>query len=171
MKKILATAALMIAVSTSAFAAPVYMGVDVGQVQFASGGVESSPLATRAVVGTSIAPNVDVEGELVLGAGSDSVSVNGRSTPFQTSVGTGFGAFIRPHVELTPGVQLYGRLGVSRNTVKLSYRGETVRGSETEAAVGLGVGFAVTKQTSIVLDATRYGDTATAISIGYRTKF
>lgn len=108
-------------------------------------GVKSSPGVIDTTLGYRIKPNLAVEATLGVGAGKDDLKFNGVDTGFQVKTGVNLGVFVRPGVQLTDGVELFGRLGWQRTRATVSLDGESESDSYNDFAYGLGVNVNLTK--------------------------
>jgi opacity protein-like surface antigen len=108
----------------------------------------ASPSAIRLIVGTALHPNFAVEGMLAFGAGKDTLS----GTTEKVKLNNAFGIYVKPKMNLTAELELFGRFGYARS--KVSVGGE--KDSEGDVSYGLGLGYALSKQTSINVDYMSY---------------
>lgn len=138
-------------------------------------GVKSSPSVIDTTLGYRINPNVAVEATLGVGAGKDELSYNGVGTGYQVKAGVNLGVFVRPGVELTDGVELFGRLGWQRTRATVSLGGESESESYNDFAYGLGVNVNLTKtsylQASWTNRLSKDGLTVKGLGIAYGYRF
>jgi opacity protein-like surface antigen len=111
-------------------------------------GLKVSPGMARGIVGYEFTPNVAMEGMVGLGAGSDTAS--GTTLKLNNMVGV-FGKVQAP---LADGVNVYGRLGVARTSLKAN----GVSDSDTGLAYGVGMTYDLSKTTYLNADYTKYHD-------------
>jgi hypothetical protein len=120
-----------------------YTGLDYRQP-----GLKVSPSMVRGVVGYAFTPNLSMEGMVGLNGGSDTAS--GTTLKLDNTVGV-FGKIQAP---LADGVNLYGRLGVARTSLKAN--GTT--DADTSLAYGVGMTYDLSKTTYLNADYTKYYD-------------
>lgn len=163
MKKILATAALMIAVTTSAFAGT-YGEVSYGTATATTGGVSLNHGVVRGIVGTTITPNIAVEGHAVVGT---------ASATSLAKLDSSLGAFVKASYNITPTVGVFGRAGYVRNNWSSPFVG--ISGHDSGGAYGVGATYAVSKNSAVVLDYTQLynqgGVRGSTITAGYKLNF
>lgn len=108
-------------------------------------GSKTSPGVLDTTLGYRVHPNVAVEATLGLGAGQDDLTVNGSPTRIRAKTGVNLGVFVRPGVEVTDGVEVFGRFGWQRTRATLSWDGKSESDSDNDFAYGLGVNVNLTK--------------------------
>lgn len=127
-------------------------------------GLKVSPGMARGIVGYEFTPNVAMEGMVGLGAGSDTAS--GTTLKLNNMVGV-FGKVQAP---LADGVNVYGRLGVARTSLKAN----GVSDSDTGLAYGVGMTYDLSKTTYLNADYTKYHDRddqkleGSTVGVGFR---
>lgn len=152
---------------------------EVGYTHFhlSSGGRSSNPGMLRVLAGVEVHPHVALEGMLAWGVRSDSSQVTGFD--IETGTGHGYGVFVKPHVSVTPQLQLFGRLGWvhSKTKTKVSFGGlsSTTTSSDSDVAYGVGGTYQLSPHWDASLDAMRYydknGATADGLTAGVRYRF
>ena len=120
-----------------------YTGLD-----YKEPGLKVSPAMVRGIVGYEFSPNLAMEGMVGLNGGSDSAS--GTTLKLNNTVGV-FGKMQAP---LADGVNVYGRLGVARTSLKAN----GVSDSDTGLAYGVGMTYDLSKTTYLNADYTKYYD-------------
>lgn len=120
-----------------------YTGLD-----YKEPGLKVSPAMVRGIVGYEFSPNLAMEGMVGLNGGSDSAS--GTTLKLNNTVGV-FGKVQAP---LADGVNVYGRLGVARTSLKAN----GVSDSDTGLAYGVGMTYDLSKTTYLNADYTKYYD-------------
>lgn len=153
-----------------------YVEVGYSRLNFKSDfGVKSSPSAIDTTLGYRINPNVAIEATVGVGAGKDELIYNGVGTGYQVKTGVNLGVFARPGVELTDGIELFGRLGWQRTRATVSRGGESESDSYNDFAYGLGVNVNLTKtsylQASWMNRLSKDGLTVKGLGIAYGYRF
>lgn len=116
------------------------------------------PSLLTGVVGYRFTPNVSLEGMVGFGMGDDEVKLDGVGTGLKGKLGTSFGVFVRPSVQVSDSVELFGRLGFVRSEVKFSAPGFSQTGSDTSLAYGFGANFHLSKSSYLQANWTSYYD-------------
>ncbi len=116
------------------------------------------PALLTGLVGYRFNPNLSVEGMVGFGLGDDEVKLNGVGTGAKGKLGTSFGVFLRPSVQVSESIELFGRLGFVRSEVKVSAAGFTESGSDTGLAYGIGANFHLTKSSYLQASWTSHYD-------------
>lgn len=135
------------------------------------------PSAARLTVGNVLFNNVAVEGFVMQGLSSDSVTVDGANVDL--ALKTSYGVAIRPFVNLTDSVELYGRLGTirakSKATVSYNGQSESDTSSATHTLYGAGLAYKLTDAAKLVVDYTKLSTKndvkSSLISVGVRFAF
>lgn len=166
-KKIAAATALVIA-SSAAFAAQpntVYAGADLGRTKI--DGLPGHGTSVGAFVGYNVLPNVALEAGYrrlasitftAPGFRSD-VDLNQLSL---SAVGT---------LPLSNGFSLLGRLGYSSVEAETKVSGSRIKETDSNAIIGLGVGYAFTPAVSARLEFQKPGSDTQNVSVGLAYQF
>ena len=117
-------------------------------LEYKEPGLKVSPGMVRGVVGYEFSPNLAMEGMVGLNGGSDSAS--GTTLKLNNMVGV-FGKVQAP---LADGLNVYGRLGMARTSLKAN----GVSDSDTGLAYGVGMTYDLSKTTYLNADYTMYHD-------------
>jgi opacity protein-like surface antigen len=133
---------------------------DIGAIAFRAGGYLNQVIA--------------LEARLALGISDDTVRTSAIN-PIDIELDTALSAFIKADVPMTPFVNAYGLLGLTRGEIEASAGGFTVSESETGLSYGLGIEGEISRRTSLSIeyvqllneDAFEY----TAINVGITTRF
>lgn len=133
--------------------------------------------AARLTLGTVVTNNLAVEGFLSQGLSSDSKVISGVNVDIKAK--TGYGFAVRPFVNLTNQIELFGRIGSIRNEVEatVSANGRSLSTSDktTNTIYGAGVAYKFDKNMTAVVDYTKLSnknDTKTSmVAIGVRFNF
>jgi len=158
-------------VKTPIKTSPLYVGLSVGRSDIdaqSSTTVLKNAHPTVAIgkIGYNIIDNLAIEGRGAIGLNTQDIGFS------SSKVDNIIGAYLKPNVDVTKEVNLYGLLGYSRTK-------QTVGGSESlvtkGASYGLGANYALSKNISLVMDAVRYGNKGTEkidlYSIGFDYNF
>lgn len=107
---------------------------------------EDGPLSARArpglltgTIGYQWLPNLAVEGFVAGGVSKDEIRLNGVNTGIDADIPSAYGVFFKPGIHLGDRVELFGRVGYARTTLRLSAGGLHVDRSGGDLAYGLGV--------------------------------
>ncbi len=142
-------------------------------VKVKDSGYSLSPKVLRAIIGTEVNPNLAVEAALGTGLSDGSTQVYGVKVTGE--VDRMFGLFLRPKVNLSPDLELFGRVGMVRTKVSLSLLGRSASDSDTDIAYGVGLAYRLGKNASVVVDYMNYynedGTKATGLAFGARYQF
>jgi Outer membrane protein beta-barrel domain len=136
------------------------------------------PSVARFTLGTVVVDNLAVEGYLVQGLSSDSKKQT-DGTNVTIKFKSGYGVALRPFVKATEDLELYARIGTSRNKSDWSATngGTTESGSDTvtQSFYGLGAAYKIDKNWSAVVDYSKFAkklDTdSSMVAIGARYNF
>lgn len=101
-------------------------------------GFKSSPGLLTTTLGYRVLPQVAIEGHIGFSLGSDDLTFNGASTGVKAKIGTNYGIFVRPSVQLADDFELFGRVGWQR--VRLDVSGTGASGSATDNDIAYGFG-------------------------------
>lgn len=163
MKKLFTSAAIMLAISAPVLAST-YGSVSYGTATVQANGVSFNHGAVRGIVGLDVTPNIAVEGHAVIGTGSASTVVKLDSS---------FGAFVKGTHNVSEKVDVFARAGYVRNNVVFPILG--ARGHESGMAYGVGVNYAVSKNSAVAVDYTQLynkrGVRLNTVMAGYTFRF
>lgn len=135
------------------------------------------PTVGRFTLGTVVTDNVAVEGFVTQGLSSDSKVFSGANLDIKAK--TGYGVAVRPFVNLSNEVELFGRIGSIRNeTEATASRGgfsQTITNKTTNTLYGVGVAYKIDKSMTAIVDYTKLpnkDETSTSmVAIGLRFNF
>ena len=135
------------------------------------------PSAARLTIGNVLFNNVAVEGFVLQGLSSDSSSVGGVTVDLKLK--TSYGVAVRPFINLTDTVELFGRLGSVRAKSKAtaSFNGGSLVESvtTTHTLYGAGLAYKLTDTSKLVVDYTKLSTKnevkSSLISVGVRFGF
>lgn len=141
---------------------------------FGSDTLKASPGVLTGTLGYKLHPNIALEGQLGFGLGSSEVKLNGAGTGFDAKIGTGFGVFVRPSVEVAQNLELFGRLGWQRTKLKIS-GGIPKTSSHSDMAFGLGANYSLSKTSYLQANWMNYyskdGETVRGFGLSYGMRF
>jgi outer membrane protein W len=155
---------------------PIKLDLDDGAQSKAGYNVNS----LRAVLGQKIHPNLSVEGMLGMGLGDDTKTavVSNITAKSTVKVSNFMGAYLRAHTYLTPELEVFGRAGVARMTMRATVvagnMSEKTDFTDNSFSYGLGMNYNLNKTTYVGLDVTRYNTDGkskvqgVALTAGYR---
>ncbi|MFN4266889.1 MAG: porin family protein [Aquabacterium sp.] len=183
MKSILIPAAIAIA-SVSAFAQQkpvVYVEAGYSFVNYEatdSGDTfKSSPKAIRLIGGAELNKNVAVELMVGFNGGNDSVSYNGVDVSAVTmKIDSIYGLYVKPKFEVAPNFELFGRMGYTHASAKVSAPGYgAAKASDSDLSYGIGATLYLDPKLSINVDYMSYLDksdySANGFTVGIGLKF
>ena len=135
------------------------------------------PSAVSIGVGNVVAENLAVEGYIIQGASSDTRTISGIDVDL--AIKTSYGFAIRPFINVTDDLELFGRLGVmrvkSRATVSASGVSSSATGNETHSMYGLGAAYKLSDKVKLIADykklSTKDDVKVSLVSIGLRHAF
>lgn len=131
------------------------------------------PTGVRLTVGKVLVNHLAVEGFLLQGLSSDSINIGGVTGDL--ALKTSYGAALRPFVNLTENVELYGRLGTVRTKFKEIDPIQTETRSDTHTLYGAGLAYKLTDKVKLVADytmlSTKNETKSSMISVGVRFGF
>jgi len=184
MKKITLVAAFTLLGSLNSYAQNV--GDFYGEVAYTSSSAEDvssvnlgtfKPSAVSIGVGNVVAENFAVEGYILQGASSDTRTISGIDVDL--AIKTSYGFAIRPFINVTDDLELFGRLGVmrvkSRATVSASGASLSETSTQTHSMYGLGVAYKLSDKVKLTADykklSTEDDVKVSLVSIGLRYAF
>jgi hypothetical protein len=143
------------------------------KVRAGSGFPTARPSVMRLVVGYEFNPRWSVEVMGGLNLASDGVPGTGEAS-LRVRVEQLYGLYLRPNLEIGPGLQLFGRLGVSEAQILSYSNGTTSTLTESHPSYGLGLSYRLSARTALVADYMRYGHSgraeinSTGLGVQYR---
>ena len=151
---VLMTSALLVAGAHAQNAPGMYGEVAYTQVNYKEAGYSLNPTALRAVIGYEITPNLAAEGMLGFGMSDSSVRIS--NVDVNMKVGTMAGAYIKPKLNFSDAVELFGRFGYARSDITASALGYSLTQSGSDLSYGAGVKIKIADKTDVVVDYTSY---------------
>lgn len=138
--------------------------------------LKASPNVLRAIVGYEVNPNVSVELMTGLNLGSASLKLNGQELANSSAkVDRMLGVYLKPKMELVPGLEAFGRLGFMDASLKTTSGTSSRTNSTNGFSYGAGLSYALSKTMSVNLDYMHYGkkdaSTAKGFTAGIGFKF
>ena len=116
-----------------------YFGISFFNVAYQEDGVpEVNPTAIGFRLGSSLNPNVAVEGRFGIGMGEDSAVVFG--VPIDVEVDNFFGVYLKGIAPLNDSFAIYGLLGWTRGELTASVPGFGISVSESDSDLSFGFG-------------------------------
>lgn len=138
-------------------------------------GLKTAPAVLSSVLGYWINPNLAVEAHLGLAMGSDDITDNGMSSGAKAKLGTNIGLFLRPSVEVSDGLELFGRVGWQRSRLKITASNESAYGSGNDLAFGFGANYHLSKTSYLQLSWLNHfskdGLSAKGVGLSYGYRF
>ncbi len=135
------------------------------------------PSALRAIVGYEMNRNFSVEGMAATGIsdGSADVAVGGSTLTIKTKVDSMYGVFAKVKADVVPSLELFGRVGYSKENYTISASSTSGSGSVDGLAWGLGGSYVVSPVLALNVDYMSYsnkdGVKATGPTFGVAFKF
>jgi outer membrane autotransporter protein len=137
------------------------------------------PTSGRFTLGMVVADNVAVEGFFTQGLSSDSKAINGANLDVKAK--TGYGIAVRSFVNLSNEVELFGRIGSTRNDTEGTVTktggtaSETISSKTTNTLYGVGVAYKIDKKMTAIVDYTKMSTkddmSPSMVAIGVRYNF
>lgn len=161
------------ALSAQAYAeqAQGYYGIGYQMGSYKETGVpEANPGAITFRVGSYLNQVVSIDARLALGITDDTVGTN-----VDVELDTALSVFIKGDVPMTPFVNAYGLLGLTRGEIETSAGSLTASESETGLSYGLGIEGEINRRTYLSAEYVMYLDENafeyTGINFGITTRF
>lgn len=154
---------------------PLYAEIAVASIKYEEAGYSLTPVVLRAIPEYEAHPNVAFEGMLGFGLVDGTLRASGYT--FKGKVDSTIGLIVRPKVDVSPALEIYGRLGFAKSSVTGSAVGfsRALSSSDSDLVYGAGASFRLSPTLSIVGDYMTYynknGVTAGGVSVGLRTQF
>lgn len=174
---VLAFAAIGVSAQTAQPTAPSKFSGDIGytSIDWTGGGYTLKPSIVRGTLGYEVSPNLAVEGMIGMGANSSNIQVG--SYTVTSKIDSIYGLYLKPKAQVSPELEVYGRLGVTSLTGTFAVQGYTgsYTATESSASYGLGVNYKIAPGAALNLDYTTYytknGATANGITAGVAFRF
>jgi len=185
MKKLIALAVIATACSTNAMAqrtGNAYFEAAYAMVTGKDTSTENwgsfKPTLGRFILGAVVADNVAVEVLVTQGLYGDSKVIRGVGE-LDVKVKTGYGVAVRPFVNLSNEIELFGRVGAIRNeleeTLSAGVRSGTSSSKITNNLYGVGVAYKFNKSMTAAIDYTKLSNKeeveTSMVAIGLRFNF
>ena len=156
--KLALTATLLAASAASnANAGENYFGGGVAFIKYSETGIDDIDMTSAfGKFGTKF--NENFAGEVRLGFGLNSDSVNIYGVDVDTELKNYYGAYLKAGINATENVYPYVILGYTRGKIEASAQGYSVSDSESDMSFGLGIDFTVAEQTDLTLEYINYLD-------------
>lgn len=142
-------------------------------LDYKESGYSADPGILRAVIGTEVHPNLNLEG--MIGVGITDGNTRVGNVTIKSEVDHFWGLYVKPKVALTPDVELFGRVGYASSKVTASVPGYALSDSGNSMSYGAGVSFKVAQTTNVIADYMSYysknGVKATGFTVGLGFKF
>ena len=131
----------------------------------------AKPTATRLTVGTIVMDNLAIEGSYLIGMGSDKTS----NADVNIKVKNGYSIALRPFINVTPDLELFGRVGKAHSKSEWQAGVDSGSDSQTDTIYGAGLAYKVTKDVRAVIDYTKSpekdGSKVSRMGVGVRFNF
>lgn len=156
MKKILVTA-LFAALSSTAFAADLYVGAGVNQLDLSVDGEPNvKPSALNLTLGAQLNPNLAVEARLYTNLADDQMRVSNTSVDVDVSLDHAEGVYLKGILPFNEQVAAYALAGYTNAAMKASVGNFSVTSDdESDFSYGLGVTYQVNKRLGLNLEYAR----------------
>lgn len=132
----------------------------------------SKPKAARLTLGTVVMDNLAVEGSFLFGMGSSTASNN---SDVSIKIKNGYSIALRPFVNVTPELELFGRVGKAHSKTEWQAGADSGSDSQTDTIYGAGLAYKVSNGVRAVLDYTKSpekdGSKVSRIGVGVRLDF
>ena len=176
MKKTLLIAASFLAMSAAAQAFEA--GQTYGELAYVSstysdGDIKVHPGVVRGIAGLEYGPNLAFEAMFGAGMRDGSFDVAGYTA--KIGVDYAFGAYVKPRLQVTPELEVFGRVGYVRTKMSASVAGISLSTTDGDVSYGVGLKYAFAPQWSANADYMSYGKNdgtkGTGFSLGVGYKF
>ncbi len=170
-----AMAAASLAVASGALADGLYGEVAYAPLKLSTTvdglGLSAKPAVVRGMLGLELSPHVALEGMLAAGAKKDNITLAGTNSGVDTKISNMFGVYVKPKLQVGPGLELFGRLGYVRSKLKVADESP----SEGSVSYGLGASYSFNPALSLNADYMIYNNKddvkIDGVSIGLGFKF
>ncbi len=119
-----------------------YGEVGYSAIKFSSEGASTTPKLVRLVVGRNINPNLDVEGTAAFTASKGEYNDGQDNRKLSANH---YGIYAKPKFEMAQDTEVFGRIGISRISVKDKTSAREDSDSFTKLAYGIGIQTQLTK--------------------------
>lgn len=119
---------------------------------------KADPGVLMGTIGYQLHPNLAVEGIVGGTVRKDEVRLNGLNTGIDGSIDSTYGVFVKPSLNLTDRLSVFGRVGYVHTKASLSSGNISVSESGEDAAYGLGASYALTNNSYVQANWTQYYD-------------
>lgn len=130
------------------------------------------PTAARFTVGKVVTDNVALEASYMVGLDSDTWT---DYSSVSTKVKDAYSIAVRPFINVTPELEVFGRIGKSQSHVDATAGSTTVTSKSTDTIYGFGLAYSVTKDIKAVVDYTmspeKESSKVTRMGVGVRVNF
>lgn len=154
-------------------ASPIYGELGWASITYKESGYKLQPSMVRALVGTELNPNLNVEGMLGFGVSDDTVNIQGVRVTGQ--INNAWGIFLKPKASIAPNLELFGRVGYVKTKVTASVPGYAISDTGGDIAYGAGLSYKISETTSLNADYMSYYNKdavkATGFTIGLGLRF
>jgi len=97
-----------------------------------------------------------IEGQVGTGLGDDALTVNGTRITVKNK--EFYGVYLRPYIQATDAIELYGRLGYFSGKLSASGQGVSESERKNDTAFGLGAAYSLNKSLAITLEYNQWFD-------------
>ena len=94
---------------------PLYAEIAVAPIKYEEAGYSLTPVVLRAILGYEAHPSVAFDGMLGFGLVDGTLRASGHT--FKGKVDSTIGLIVRPKVDVSPALEIYGRLGFAKSSV------------------------------------------------------
>ncbi len=134
-----------------------YEAIDI-TARGSNGTARTQPGMLLGTIGYQLHPNLAVEGVLGGTVRKDDVKLNGFNTGIDGSVDSAYGVFVKPSLNLTDRLSVFGRVGYVHTKTSLSAGNVSVSDSSEDVAYGLGASYDLTATSYVQAGWTQYRD-------------
>ncbi len=110
----------------------------------------------RGILGYELHPNLAVEGLLSVGVSDGHATIQGIRE--DTRVDHVMGLYLKPKLAVTPGLEVFGRVGYARAKTTNSLLGMSESVSSSDMSYGVGLAYRINDRLSAVVDYTLYSN-------------
>lgn len=177
MKKSLLIAASLLAMSAAAQAftgaSQAYGELAYTSASYSDGEIKVRPGVVRGIAGLEYSPGLAFEAMFGAGVRDGSFGIAGYTA--KVGVDYAYGVYVKPKLQITPELELFGRVGYVRTKMSVSVAGMSMSTTDGDVSYGAGLKYALTPQWSASADYMSYGKNdgakGTGFSLGLGYKF
>lgn len=123
-----------------------------------NGTARTEPGVIMGTIGYQLHPNLAIEGVVGGTVRKDDVKLNDLNTGVEGSIDSAYGVFVKPSLNLTDRLSVFGRVGYVHTRTSLSAGNVSMSDSSEDVAYGLGASYDLTPGSYVQAGWTQYPD-------------